>query len=320
MARDGVGAGGGRFAAVAALAGNPLGYPDGRSFAAILGESPSRGARSPTLWNAAFAAQGVDARMLPIDVTSERLISMLDALDANAHFIGGAVTVPHKEVVARWLGDRVTPEARAIGAVNCLFRGRDGRLHGTNTDGEGSIRSFEAQFGAVRGNRVLLLGPGGAGKAVAAFFQHAGCELMIASRSDEATAVAERLHARATTAAAELLRARALAWDAIDDVLSACDVLINCTSVGAGKQIGMSPLTAEQLGKLPPTAAVFDIIYQPSPTALLALAQARGLQTLDGSGMNLEQAVIAYGYASPAPRGVSTTRVAMVEARNQLGS
>lgn len=305
------------FAGIAALADNALDYRDDRDFAAILGESPSRGARSPVLWNAAFAAHSVDAQMLPIDVTSARLIPLLEALDANARFIGGAVTMPHKEAVARWLGDRVTPEARAIGAINCLYRGPDGRLHGTNTDGEGSIRSFESQFGPVRGNRVLLLGPGGAGKAVAAFFQHAGCELTIASRSPEATLVAERLRTRAGTLKSEVT---ALSWDAIDDVIGDYDVLINCTSVGAGKQIGLSPVTAGQLDELAADAAVFDIIYQPSPTALLALAQTRGLQTLDGSGMNLEQAVIAYGYASPAPRGVSTTRVAMVEARNQLGS
>jgi shikimate dehydrogenase len=280
-------------------------YPDDRDFAAILGASPSRGARSPVLWNAAFEAHGLNARMLPFDVTTAHLEPLLDQLDSNPRFVGGAVTMPHKEAVARWLGARVTDEARPIGAVNCLFRGAEGRLYGTNTDGEGALRSLEARFGPVSGKTVLLLGAGGAGKAVAAFLQHAagtGGSLMIASRSREAQTVAGRAHARA------------LEWSAIDDALGDIDVLVNCTSVGAAAQAGRSPLSAEQLAKLPSHAVVFDIIYQPTPSALLATASERGLQTLDGSEMNLEQAVLAYGYAATAPRGIETTRAAMVEA------
>jgi len=297
------------FAATVALAENALSYADDRDFAAILGASPSRGARSPVLWNAAFDAHGLAARMLPIDVTAERLDALLDELDAYPSFLGGAVTMPHKEAVARWLGSRMTPEAQAIGAINCLFRGADGRLHGTNTDGEGALRSFESRFGSVRDKTVLLLGPGGAGKAVAAFFQRAagpGGSLEIASRSSEAKIVAARLEAHA------------VAWSEVDSALGRCDVLINCTSVGSGFQVGQSPLSAPQIEKLPSRAVVFDIIYQPSPTALLAHALARGLPTLDGSGMNLEQAVLAYGYAAAAPRGTDATRAAMIEARKQF--
>jgi shikimate dehydrogenase len=299
-----------RFATTAALADNALSYSDELDFAAILGTSPSRGARSPVLWNAAFEAHGLDARMLPFDVTVARLDTLLGDLDANPRFLGGAVTMPHKEAVARWLGERVTIEARAIGAVNCLYRGSHGRLEGTNTDGEGALRSFESRFGAVRDKTVLLLGAGGAGKAVAAFFRRAvepRGRAMIASRSLAAQAVAARL------------QAQALEWSDIDSVLAETDVLVNCTSVGAGAQAGSSPVSAEQLARLPAHAVVFDIIYQPNPSALLSLAQARALETLDGTEMNLEQAVLAYGYAASAPRGVASTRAAMTEARKQFG-
>ena len=84
------------FARVATLADNPLAYPEGKPFAAILGANPSRGARSPALWNAAFRAHGVEAEMLPIDVPAERLDALLDVLDATPSFIGGAIAVPHK--------------------------------------------------------------------------------------------------------------------------------------------------------------------------------------------------------------------------------
>lgn len=291
-----------RFQAAAALADNVLSYAEDRDFAAILGASPSRGARSPVLWNAAFAAHGLDVRMLPIDVTAARIERLLDELDANPRFVGGAVAMPHKEVVARWLGSRLTEEAAAIGAVNCLFRGPDGRLHGTNTDGEAALRSFEHRFGPLRNRTVLLLGAGGVGKAVAAYFSR-GMQpqgrLRICSRSNAAKTVAARL------------TVECIEWDAIDATVADADVLVNCTSVGAADQVGQSPLSMTQISRLPAKAVVFDVIYQPRPSALLAACQARNLATLDGSAMNLEQAVLAYGYAASAPLGTSTTRAAM---------
>lgn len=295
------------FDAIAALIDNPLSYPEGTRFAAILGASPSKGARSPLLWNAAFKAQGINAQMLPMDVPSDRLVQLLSVLDANPDFIGGAIAMPHKESIARWLGDRLTPEAHAIGAVNCLYRDTAGRLMGTNTDGEGAVVSYEKQVGAVSGKSVLLLGPGGAGKAVAAFMARAvkpEGRVTICSR-------APMDHMR-------LGAASWIDWKCIDILLPAIDILVNCTSVGAAAQIGQSPLSLEQVSKLPAHAVVFDIIYQPSPSALLQLAHQRGLQTLDGTAMNLEQAVLAFGYAVPGGVDISMTRSAMEIAKRTL--
>lgn len=295
---------------LATLVDNTLEYPDGKPFAAILGANPSRGARSPVLWNAAFKAHGVDAQMLPLDVPPERLVALLDALDATPSFIGGAIAVPHKEAVARWLGDRCSSEAADIGAVNCLYRTKKGKLAGTNTDGEGAVVSFRDRFGNLAGARVLLLGVGGAGKAVAAFFRRAvgpNGRLTLCSRSDAAQAVAERLSARA------------VAWSDKASVLPQTDVLVNCTSIGFGADAASSPVSAEELAQLPEGARVFDIVYQPSPSVLLSLAAARGLDVLDGTAMNLEQAVLAYGYAAPALRGPQVTRNAMVEAKKAQG-
>jgi shikimate dehydrogenase len=297
------------FADIAALAGNPLTYREGRGFAAILGATPSKGARSPVLWNAAFSAHQVDAEMIPIDISEARLDQLLMALDANPHFLGGAIAMPHKESVARWLADRLSPEAMAIGAVNCLYRRDDGRLEGTNTDGEGALVSFENRFGSVAGKRVLLLGLGGAGKAVAAFFQRAvgpQGRLTVCSRSTSGQVVAVRLAAQWCS------------WEDMSQVLGATDVLVNCTSVGTGKQVDLTPLSRESLARLPPSSQVFDIIYQPSPSLLLSLARDRGLAVLDGAAMNLEQAVLAYGYAAPSPKGIGTTRSAMEEAKKKL--
>lgn len=296
------------LSAVASMIGNALGYPDGKPFAAILGASPSKGARSPVLWNAAFKAHGIDAQMLPMDVTGERLAPLLEALETNPDFLGGAIAMPHKETVARWLADRLTEEAKAIGAVNCLYRSADGRLLGTNTDGEGALASYQSQFGSLSGKSVLLLGPGGAGKAVAAYMARA------LGPTGRLTIVSRKVVDYARLGAVACID-----WKSIDILLPAIDVLVNCTSIGAAAQVGLSPLSGEQLAVLPTHAAVFDIIYEPRPTSLLKLAQDRGLRTFDGTRMNLEQAVLAFGYALKPSVDSSATRQAMEGARVALG-
>ena len=291
---------------VAALADNRLTYAAGRTYAAILGANPSKGARSPTLWNAAFAAHGIDAEMLPIDVPFERLPALLDTLEGDACFMGGAVAVPYKETTARWLGTRMTAEAEDIGAVNCLFRDGAGQLIGTNTDGEGALASFQARIGPATGRSVLLLGPGGAGKAVAAFFRRAvepNGQLRIAGRSDGGRRYAERLGCDW------------VGWSERAAAMPDVDVLINCTSVGSGATARDSPVEGDLLARLPDRALVFDIIYDPSPSTLLTLAAGRGLQVLDGLAMNLEQAVLAFGHATPQAKGREVTRAAMERTR-----
>lgn len=290
------------------LAGNPVDRTGLEGFTAILGANPSKGARSPTLWNAAFAMQGLNARMLPIDVTEENLTPLLQVLDNDARFLGGAIAAPYKELVAQWLGKRLTSEAAAIGAVNCLYRNEEGRLSGTNTDGEGALLSYVQTQGKIAGKRVLLLGVGGAGKAVAAFFAAAagGGQLTVAGRSPSSKAYAARIGADWSE------------WNALAEQLPAADIVVNCTSMGWGSQVAQSPLDAAAIARLPRHAVVFDIIYQPRPTVLLQLAAARGLQTLDGLAMNLEQAVLAYGHAVSKGQDAAVIRAAMQAAARNL--
>ena len=291
---------------VAALAENSLAYPAGRAYAVIVGANPSSGARSPALWNAAFRQHDIDAEMVPVDVSAEHLAALLETLEADPCFLGGAVAAPYKEVTAQWLGARMTTQAAQIGAVNSLFRDGTGRLMGTNTDGEGALVSFVRRFGAVAGRSVLLMGPGGAGKAVAAFFRRAvepGGRLFVAGRSEGARHYAERLGCGWVE------------WCELAAVLPEVEVLVNCTSIGSSATAGDSPVAADVLATLPDRAVIFDIIYDPSPSTLLTLAAERGLRVLDGSSMNLEQAVLAYGYAAAQPKGQDTTRAAMEQTR-----
>ena len=124
--------------------------------------------------------------MVPLDVKNSNLTKLLKFLESDRNFIGGCITVPHKEKVFKWLGKKISKTSRKIGAVNCLFRDKNGKLIGTNTDGEAALKSFENKFGIVKNKNILLLGPGGAGKAVASYFSNAirkDKNIIIAGRS-----------------------------------------------------------------------------------------------------------------------------------------
>jgi shikimate dehydrogenase len=266
---------------------NRIDIPDGLSFAAIIGENPSAGARSPKLWNAAFSALGVGTKMVPMDVSRERLNSLLEVLSKTSNFIGGAIAVPHKVAAAKWLGDRVSLEAKGIGAVNCLYRDEFGRIVGTNTDGEASRFSLIEKIGCIKEKKILILGSGGVGRAVSAFMSSGGGHVIWASRNHPSTHEEHQL----------IGIKQVIAWRDIPTVLSEVNVVINCTTVGGGSQPNQSPISSKDLAILSSDSLVFDVIYDPRPTPLLLLAQEFGLETLDGLIMNREQAVIAFNYA-----------------------
>ncbi len=280
-------------------------------YAAILGENPSQGARSPLLWNAAFKGFGINCEMLPMDISIENLPAAMSVLDNDQAFIGGAIAVPHKETIAQWLTEqseeRLSPEARAIGAVNCLYRNEKGVLCATNTDGEGALQSLVGEYGDLQGAKVLLIGPGGAGKAVAAFVKsaigEAGELILSARRVEKLKDFADRLSAKLVDC------------PPASDVFNNIDVIINASIVGTNKQVSESmnlidytalsaldeanqEASLQLLKKQSAETMVFDIIYDPSSTQLLNLAKEAGLKVLNGDTMNLEQAVIAFQYAT----------------------
>lgn len=294
-------------------------------YAGILGERPSQGARSPLLWNAVFEAEGLDIRFHPFDVTVDRLPDVVGALKADPRFIGGSVTIPHKAAILPLL-DGVEPLARKIGAVNAIYR--DGAaLVGANTDGAGALYSVLEMLGddGLGARKVLQVGAGGAGMAVAAYLADSldGGELLLANREGaRAEALAGRLGSP--------VRAIEFPPDAAD--LADVDLVVNCTSLGfalPNDATGPSPTRAmtplgptadipsnvagavDALGATRPDALVFDIVYQPRDTMLLTLAAALGRRTLDGLGMNREQAVIAFAKTVPDGPGADRIRAAM---------
>jgi shikimate dehydrogenase len=257
----------------------------------IIGANPSKGARSPKLWNAAFAALGIDGEMFPLDVTTENLAAVLHVLEGDLRVVGAAVAAPSKTDVACWLGERVTPVARRSGSVNLLARGVDGLFDGYNTDGLGALAALREVTPTLESKSVLVLGCGGTGRAVVSALQGVLADpkaLVVANRSDS-----QRQWVKDVGAVP-------ISWQDLDSEVSQFDVVINCTTVGWGAQADLSPLTTSQLSRLRHGTVVFDVIYQPVHTKLLQQAELQGLRCLGGGRMNLLQAVTAFMLAYPS--------------------
>ena len=257
-------------------------------FAVIIGLNPSKTARSPILWNAAFKANNLNFSMIPIDVKKKNLDMVLEILNKSNKFTGGSVTIPYKSDVANILGENLTEEAKNIGAINCIFKNEKNVIMGTNTDGEASLISYKKNFGDINNKSILLLGLGGAGKAVLNYFlkEITQGKMYVSTFNESKYKFYENFK-----------NINFIKWNEKSEILDKIDILINCTSLGFDNNIEKSPLKIEELSKLKKTTIVYDIIYNPKKTKLLKLSEELGLKTLNGLQMNFLQAVIAFNYA-----------------------
>jgi shikimate dehydrogenase len=238
--------------------------------AAVIGR-PVRHSLSPAIYNAAFAATGLDWVFLAFEVGEDEVPAALDGVRALG-IDGLSVTMPAKEAVARAV-DRLSPAAAALGAVNCVVR--DGRrLIGHNTDGDGFVDALHAELGVgLSGARVVVVGAGGAARAVVRSAALAGAEVVVIGRSP----------ARAA-AAAELAGASGRVGDAVD--LAGATIVVNATPVGMGADDAL-PIEPELLHS---GLVVVDLVYHPLETHFLRAARARGVPGVNGVGMLLHQA------------------------------
>ncbi|MDX2089406.1 MAG: shikimate dehydrogenase [Kofleriaceae bacterium] len=243
--------------------------------AAVLGW-PVTHSRSPQILNAAFTATGVDGVMIPIGVAPDHLADAVRGLRAMRAF-GASVTVPHKLAV-RALCDEVTPAARAIGAVNCLQLD-GGRLVGHNTDAPGYVAGLVAAGFALDGARAVLLGAGGAARAVAHGLRGGGCAVeVMARRPDEVTWATARAWTQSELVAA----------------FSAADLVVDCTPIALGSEADERVWTdALPLDLLRAPTWISSLVYH-RPTLLLERARSRGHTTLDGRAMLVHQAALAF--------------------------
>jgi len=269
-------------------------------YSAIIGINPSKGARSPILWNKAFKYFGYKIKMRAIDVEKEDLEKVFINLKNDINFIGGAVTNPYKEVIAKLLDGNLTKEAKKIGAINCLYRNEKNELFGTNTDGEAALKSYISEFGQIDNKNILIIGLGGAGKAVSTYFAYS-CKNRIKCVSRNSN---DKLFCK--TINVDLINFRQ-----IKEIINQMDIVINCTSIGSNLNINESPLDQDSINKLKKNAVIFDIIYNPLETNLLKISKKNKLKTFNGLEMNLIQAVLAYHKAAPGENNILKIREAM---------
>jgi shikimate dehydrogenase len=259
--------------------------------AAVIG-APVRHSRSPTIHNAAFAAAGLDWVYVALEVAPGSGFAAVRSLPTLG-IAGINVTMPHKADAARAC-DELTPAAAHLGSVNTVVLRPDGSLLGDSTDGEGFLRALADAGLDPAGRSVVVLGAGGAARAVAAALVGAGAGVTVAARRPDA---AEEL-------AAAVEGVTLTAWP--ERALPAADVVVNATPIGMGdnRDIPCEPC---------PGQWVVDLVYHPLETALLARAAAVGAHPVGGLGMLVHQAALSFerwtGVAAPldAMRAAATT-------------
>lgn len=257
----------------------------------VIGD-PIEHTRSPVMLNAAFAATGIDLVMVPLHVRPPELAAAVRGL-AAAGVVGASVTLPHKTAVAA-LCTQLTPEARAIGAVNCLAFPDRATIVGDNTDGRGFVAALAtaAPHAIAAGARAVILGAGGAAIAVAS------------SLRDARVTVA--MLARRTTAGATAWTAESIAA-----AFTTADLVVDATPVGLDPVAEPAFVDALPLDRLPPTAVVATLVYH-RETLLLKRARARGHAVVDGAGMLAHQGALAFtrwtGRVAPVDVMIETLR------------
>jgi shikimate dehydrogenase len=220
-------------------------------------------------------------------------------------FRGGNCTIPHKVAVVPLL-DELAPSAQAIGAVNCWVRQGD-RLIGENTDGKGFLQSV-LDVVPVEGKRAVLLGAGGAARAVGVELLRAGAaHVTVVSRTvtrgEELVAVLHRIEPGKSTL---------VPWRGDYSVPAGIDLVLNCTSIGLFPDVDARvPL---DVNTLKPGMLVCDVIPNPPRTRLVRDAEARGCRALDGLGMLVNQGVIGIRLWTGGKPDAAVMRRALEEA------
>jgi len=262
---------------------------------------------SPLIHNAAYQAQGLNAVYLPFRIPREHFthsLHVLEALDVR----GYSVTIPHKVAALELAQTKIEPVVE-IGALNTLFRGQGGEWCGANTDCDAALASLRLALDPegdplhpatdpLAGKRVLILGAGGAARAIATGLIKAGAAVTITNRTK--------------AKAAELVQSLGCmiaGWENRGAV--GCDVLVNCTSVGMHPKVDESPFQQHWLDE---GMIVFDTVYTPERTLLIAQARERGCRVVTGVEMFVRQAARQYEYFTGKSAPIEVMRATLKKA------
>lgn len=252
----------------------------------VIGD-PVEHTMSPAMHNAAFKEMGLDYIYIPFRVKKEELGRAVDGMRA-LNIKGLNVTIPHKVMVMPLL-DKIDPLAEKIGAVNTISND-DGVLTGYNTDASGFLRALLQQGANPEGKNVVIVGAGGASRAISFILAERGANLVVLNRQLELEWAVE-LARRISRTFNRQVKALELNAENLGLVLGTADILVNATSAGMSPDINVTPVPARLLKA---GLVVFDSVYNPLKTRLLREAGEAGAGTVSGIDMLAWQGALAF--------------------------
>lgn len=269
-----------------------------RPYAEVIGD-PIIHSKSPRIHGFWLEQAGMAGEYRACHVLPGDLAGYFATRRADPAWRGCNVTIPHKEAVAPFL-DHVDDHARTVGAINTVWRDDDGLLCGTNTDVDGVAEALAVR--SLAGAQVCLIGAGGAARAALALLSSSACARVrvLARDVDKAARVA---------AECGVLPLLVPFTDPVP-ALAGADVVINATQLGMTGQQLMPESVLSGLGAVSSGALVFDMVYAPLETGLLARARRLGLSTSDGLTMLVGQAATAFSrFFGQAPRRINDQKL-----------
>jgi len=250
----------------------------------VIGD-PIEHSLSPQMHNAAFKKLGLNCIYLPFRVTRRNLESAMIGMRA-LNIRGFNVILPHKTAIIKFL-DELDEAAQEVGAVNTILND-EGRLIGYNTDGSGAAMALEEQDVDPSDKRIILIGAGGAARAIAFTLARGARSIFVLNRTQHrALKLAKDIERRI----GKKILTRSLTRNSLLEALQDADILINATSVGMYPKTKQTVATRKILHS---GMVVFDIVYNPVKTLLLSEAEAAGAKAITGVGMLVHQGAEAF--------------------------
>ena len=268
----------------------------------VIGD-PVKHSLSPLMHNSALEELGLDYVYIPLPITRENLAKAIAGFEAIS-LVGFNITIPHKQAIIPYLAE-ITPTAQMVRAVNTVWR-TDKGWKGTNTDVEGFIAPLQTLSHDWSKITPVILGNGGAARAVVVGLVELGCpKIHIVGRDrhklDEFSRSWQRSPQISTVIQTHL-------WEQLTSLIPHTELLVNTTPVGMSPQVENSPVDASLMAQLPSSAIAYDLIYTPNPTQFLKLAREQGATAIDGLEMLVQQGAAALKIWLQQPVPIETMR------------
>ena len=253
----------------------------------IIGD-PVEHSFSPVMHNRAIASLGVDYVYLPLPVKPEDLAVAIAGFEAIG-LVGFSITIPHKQAIIPLLSE-VSDIAQGVGAVNTVYRTENG-WYGTNTDVAGFISPLQALNRDWSQTKVVILGYGGAARAVVVGCAQLGCtEIHVIGRNSQKLTQFQQSWEHTALPVSINIHL----WQQLPELISQADLLVNTTPVGMYPDLDSSPVDQATIARLSANAIAYDLIYTPNPTKFLQQAEQQGAVIFDGLEMLVQQGVAAF--------------------------